>query len=223
MRIVIVGVGQIGNELAVNLSQHENNEIVLVDSDEKRCETLASNTDALVINGDGTNPEILKKAQLATADALIATTGSDPLNTVIAMLGKSFKVEKIIVKLDNVGLRSANQAIGVQKIVAPKISAVAEILSAIYGFDRVDFSMVGRGGLHLLELEAGRGSGQHISDLNLPDGAHYVAIVRGQKVFLPKAKMRLKDDDKLLVLVENENIRNKVQDLFAAESDKSED
>jgi len=220
MRVVIVGVGKIGNELAVNLSQRENNEIVLVDIDEKRCETLASNTDALVINGDGTDPEILKKAQLSKADALIATTNSDPLNTVIAMLGKSFQVEKIIVKLDSVGLRSANQAIGVQKIVAPKISAVAEILSAVYGFDRVDFSMVGRGGLHLLELEAGKGSGQHISELNLPEGAHYVAIARGDEVLLPKARIKLKADDKLLVLVENESMRNKVRNLFIPDDDE---
>jgi trk system potassium uptake protein TrkA len=219
MRIVIVGAGGIGTELLNNLRKQQGNEIVIIDSDEKNCETLASQTDALVVNGDGTDPRILQKAQVEDADVLVATTGSDALNTVIAMLGKSFEVERIIVKLDKTGLRSANQAIGVQKIVAPKVSTVAEILSAVHGFDRVDFSLAGRGGLHLVELAAGPGAGQRISDLELPDGAHYVAAIREDEVVLPRAGMKLSKDDKLLVLVEDENARRKVQEMFARQED----
>lgn len=214
MRIVIVGAGEIGTELAMDLFKSKKNEIALIDIDEKRCEMLAADTDAFVITGDGTNPEILKKAQISDADVLIAATGSDPLNTVIAMLAKSFQVEKIIVKLDKIGLRSANRAIGVEKIVAPKISAVAEILSAVYGFDRVDFSMAARGGLKLLELEAGNGAGRHISELGLPDGSHLVAVIRDEEVILPRDKIKLQNDDKLLVLVENEGVRNKIRNVF---------
>ncbi len=217
MRVVIVGVGDIGLELAHYLARREKNELVLVDVDEKRCDELAAEMDALVLNGDGTNPEILKKAQLSEADALIATTGSDPLNTVIAMLGHNLKVDKIIVKLNGVGLRSACQAIGVRKIIAPKISAAAEILSAIYGFDRVNFSMVARGGLRLVEMAAGKGAGKHLSDISLPDGAHFVALMREDSILIPRSGVKLKDDDQLLILVENEDVLNKVKDVLVEE------
>lgn len=81
MRVVIVGLGDIGRELAENLARRRNNELILIDADEKRCERLAGEIDALVLHGDGTDPEILKKAKLEEADALVATTHSDAINT----------------------------------------------------------------------------------------------------------------------------------------------
>ncbi|MDH3359998.1 MAG: NAD-binding protein, partial [Desulfobulbaceae bacterium] len=93
MRIVITGIGDIGRELAGMLNRREGNELILIDSDEKICEKLAAEIDGLVLHGDGTDPAILKKAGLAEADALIATTPSDPINTVIAMLGHRMGVE----------------------------------------------------------------------------------------------------------------------------------
>jgi len=59
MRIVVVGMGETGVELANNLGRKEDNELVLIDQDENRCETLSSDFDALVIHGDGSDPEIL--------------------------------------------------------------------------------------------------------------------------------------------------------------------
>lgn len=146
MKIIIVGIGDVGLELVEQLIKQEDNELVLIDTDEEHCDELAEKTDALVLQGDGTDPEILKKAQISEADALVATTGSDPLNTVIAMLGSRFEVEKIIVRLKGLGLRSACQEIGVSKIISPQIAAAAEILSTLYGPERVDFSLLARRG-----------------------------------------------------------------------------
>ena len=56
MRVVIVGMGETGRELAGNLGRKKNNELVLIDQDEGRCETLSSDFDALVIHGDGSPP-----------------------------------------------------------------------------------------------------------------------------------------------------------------------
>jgi trk system potassium uptake protein TrkA len=214
MRVIIVGVGDIGRELAENLSRREHNELVLIDIDEKRCEQLATELDALVLNGDGTDPGILKKAGLAEADALVAATGSDAINTVIAMLGHRLAVKKIVVKLNDVGLRAACQEIGVSKIIAPKISAAAEILAALYGFGRLDFSLVIRGGLRLIELTAGKASGKRLSEMDMPDGALIVAVLRGKQALVPRGRTRLEDGDVLLVLVESDDILEKVRRLL---------
>ncbi len=217
MRIVIVGVGDIGFELAHYLGRRQKNEIVLVDSDEKRCDMLAADMDALVLNGDGTDPEILKKAQLSDADVLVATTGSDPMNTVIAMLGNNMGVETIIVKLNGVGLRSACQAIGVRKIIAPKISAATEIFSAIYGFDKVNFSMVARGGLRLAEMSVGSAKGKQVSALEIPDGALLTAVRRENDVMLPRSNVKLQENDELLILIENKKVLEKLESILKEE------
>lgn len=217
MRVVIVGIGDIGRNLADTITRHEKSEVVLIDIDEKRCEQLAAEVDALVLHGDGTNPEILKKARTGEADALVAVTGSDALNTVIAMLGHRLGVKKIIVKLNDVGLRAACQEIGVTKIIAPKISAAVEILASLHGFGRLDFSLVVRGGLRMIEMGVGHAAGKRLSELAMPESVLVVAVLRGDRVVIPRGQTRLEENDVLMVLVENENQVEKLRRILGTD------
>ncbi|MGB5548276.1 MAG: TrkA family potassium uptake protein, partial [Polyangiales bacterium] len=113
MRVIIVGIGDIGYELTRDLTRSGSHEVVLIDSNEARCKELSEEFDAFVLQGDGTHPELLQKALVEESDALVASTNSDALNTVIAMLAKRFGVPTIIVKLKDLGLRPACQAMGV--------------------------------------------------------------------------------------------------------------
>jgi len=212
MKVVIVGAGDTGLDLARKLGDRRNIDLVLIDSDEKRCELASNELEALVLNGDATNPDILKQAQISQADVLVVLTGSDPLNTVVAMLGRRFEVKKIMVKLNGLALRSACQSIGVYKIITPKISAADEMLSAIYGYDRLDLSQLARGGLRLIALGAEKAKGKKISELEMPDGAHVVALLRRNEVRIPHGSTTLEDQDELLVLVEKERDLEKLKD-----------
>ena len=215
MRVVIVGMGETGRELAGNLGRKKNNELVLIDQDEGRCETLSSDFDALVIHGDGSDPDILKKAQVPEADALVALTDSDPINTVNAMLGHLMEVPKIIVKLNTYGLRAACQEIGVEAIIAPKIAAAAEIVSSLFGFDRINFSSVASGGLRLDLVAAGKKKGKKISDLKVPDGSHLVAVLRKEdQMLIPRENLTLDENDQILLITEDKDALEKARKLL---------
>lgn len=214
MRIVIVGLGDIGRELAEDLGHHGSNELVLIDLDEKRCQELSGRLDALVLHGDGANPEVLKRAEIERADALVATTASDAINTVIVMLGSRFGVKRMIVKLNDTGLRAACEEIGVEKIIAPKISAVAEIVGVLYGFNRLDFSLVIRRGMRLVEFAAQAVVGQRLSEVEIPDGAVVVAVLRGEEVLGPRRGVKLGSGDRLLVLVEDVEVEKRVRQVL---------
>lgn len=219
MRVVIVGIGETGLELANNLSRKKGSELVLIESDPDRCEELAEKLDALVLQGDGSDPDILRKAQLGEADALVALTGSDPINTVIAMLGKQLAVEKIIVKLNNVRLQSACHEIGVRAVIAPKIAAAAEIVSNLYGLNRINFASVASGGLRLEVFEPGRMTDKSLSELELPDGAHMVAVLQDQRMQIPRTSLKLQKQSELLILVEGDEVTDKIRGML---SDKEE-
>lgn len=214
MRVVIVGVGDVGRELAENLARRGGNQLVLVDSDESRCEHLAGEIDALVLHGDGANPEILRKAQLQESDALVATTGSDSTNTVIAMLGHNQHVKTIIVKLNDAWLRAACRELGVTKIVTPKISAAAQIQAALYGFDRMDFSLGLSGGMHMVEVPIKEASGKRLAELEMPQDALVVGVMRGRQVLFPDQHARVEKEDVLLTLVKNEGTAARVRKLM---------
>jgi trk system potassium uptake protein TrkA len=186
---------------------------VLIDNDEARCEDLSQEFDAFVLEGDGTHPELLQKALIEESDALVASTNSDALNTVIAMLAKRFGVPTIIVKLKDLGLRAACQEMGVARIIAPSISAAAEIFGALHGFGRPDLSLVTRGGLRFVELEVQGIDGTSLAELDVPHGVLVLTVVRGEEVLLARGKTRLQQGDLLLLLVENEHAFAKMKGL----------
>lgn len=207
MRVIIVGLGDIGHELAVEL-MHENHghELVLIDLDGERCDKLAEELDALVLQGDGTHPELLEKAQIEEADALVATTDSDALNTVVGMLAHGYGVERIVIKLVDLALRPAARQFGV-RIVAPTIAAAGEIRAALSGRQRLDLSLLARGGLRVVEVDVGDEQlGQRLGEIEIPDRASVVAVVCGEKVLLPKPDVRLERPAVLVCLVENEQV-----------------
>ena len=85
MRVLIIGAGRVGKNLAKSLVQ-ENNEVYLVEKDEQVARKSAEKLDAKVIVGDGADPEVLKKAGVANADMVIAVTTSDEINLLVCSL-----------------------------------------------------------------------------------------------------------------------------------------
>ena len=214
MRIIIAGIGDVGKQVLENLSHHDQNELIVIDSNEESCEQIANDFGVIVLHGDATHTDILAKAKLAEADALVAVTDSDAINTVIAMLGHRAGVKRIIVKLTGSGLRSACKEIGVTDIIAPTIAAAAQIQAALYGAKRLDFSFITQSGLKLIELEATHVKGKRIQELDLPESALFVAIHRRGDILIPKGKTRLEKKDILVTLVENEVALQKVKQVL---------
>ena len=173
--------------------------------------------DALVIHGDAANPDILRKALLDEADALVTTVGSDSTNTVIAMLGSRFGVETIVVKLYDTGLRPACLEMGAAKIITPKISASAQIFGALHGFDRMDFSLGVREGMRLAEVTDHEEESKRFSELKLPDAALVVGALWENQVLFPKQNIRIEDNDPLLTLVADQKVADAVTKQFKQE------
>lgn len=214
MRVVIVGGGDVGRELAATLAREGRNQAVLIEADERRCERLAGELDALVLCGDGANPEMLRKAGVGESDALAAVTGSDAINTVIAMLGRRMGAPKIVVKLNEAGLRAACEEMGAVRVVTPKLAAAADVMSALHGFERLDLSLLMLRGARLAELDAGSGRGKRIADLGLPQASLVVGVIRGEETIMPPGRTVLEPGDVLLVLAENDAVLEEVRGIL---------
>lgn len=205
MRVIVAGAGALGLQLLRDLSETGEHEIVVVEIDEGRAEELADDSDALVIHGDAADPEILEKAQIDAADALVAVTGSDPINTVLAMLAHRKEVERIVVKLTSNSLRGALEEIGVTDIVAPTMAAAARIEAALHGAAENDLSQIVQGHLQIAEISVGPAShGRTIDDVTIPTGALLVAVVHGDDASLPRPDTRLEEGDVVVAIAESE-------------------
>ena len=85
MRIVIVGAGFTGIQLAKILINEKNN-VVVIDNDEERMRHISNRLDCSVLVADGNNLETLEKAGIAKADAMVCVTSSDEVNMITCSL-----------------------------------------------------------------------------------------------------------------------------------------
>lgn len=82
MRVIIVGAGMVGTQLAKHLI-NEKHDVSLIEKDEERARHASNRLDCLVINDEANNIKTLEEAGIAKADALICVTDSDELNIII--------------------------------------------------------------------------------------------------------------------------------------------
>ena len=81
MRIVVVGAGKVGFELAARLA-HEGHEVIVVDKDAEALEAVESHLDVMTYVGNGASPMLLQRIGIAEADLLIAVTEIDEVNMI---------------------------------------------------------------------------------------------------------------------------------------------
>lgn len=81
MRIIICGAGQVGWQIARQLSR-ERHDIVLIDRDERLIQQANDALDVQGITGHASHPDVLESAGAEDCDLLIAATASDEVNIV---------------------------------------------------------------------------------------------------------------------------------------------
>ncbi|UCE07920.1 MAG: NAD-binding protein, partial [bacterium] len=85
MKVVIVGAGEVGYQIADRLSR-EGHDIALIERNVEKVGPLATKLNALVVEGIGASAEVLEKVEVQDADLFIAVTDVDEVNLVSCML-----------------------------------------------------------------------------------------------------------------------------------------
>ncbi|MDK2562631.1 TrkA family potassium uptake protein [Romboutsia sedimentorum] len=99
MYIIIAGCGRIGSTLAQELID-EGNDLVIVDRDKGKLDSLGSGLNATRILGIEYDIDILKEAGIEHADMFLALTQNDSVNITSCQVAKNvFNVKKVIAKV----------------------------------------------------------------------------------------------------------------------------
>ena len=99
MKVVIMGCGRLGAQLAILLSQ-AGHEVVILDTDARSFRRLPSDFKGIALLGSGLDEKILKKANIDKAQAFVAVTQGDNRNIMAAQIAKViFDVPKVICRI----------------------------------------------------------------------------------------------------------------------------
>ena len=120
---VIIGCGRLGANLANTLSGEGEN-VLILDKEKDSFRKLSSSFGGLAVEGDGTELDTLKAADIQRADTVIAVTNNDNINIMIAQIAKEcFSVKKVISRLFDPERECVYQELGIDTICPAVLSA----------------------------------------------------------------------------------------------------
>ncbi|MCI6886442.1 MAG: TrkA family potassium uptake protein [Lachnospiraceae bacterium] len=120
---VIIGCGRLGANLANTLSEEGEN-VLILDEDKDSFRKLSSSFGGLAVEGDGTELDTLKAADVQRADTVVAVTNNDNVNIMIAQIAKEcFSVKRVISRLFDPERECVYQELGIDTICPAVLSA----------------------------------------------------------------------------------------------------
>lgn len=201
MRVIIVGCGRVGSELANALSA-ERHEVVIIDRSPLSFGRLSRDFSGRMLTGVGFDREILQKADIEGADALAATTDSDNVNIVVAVTAKeTFKVPHVVARIYDPQAAEIYRREGIPT-VTPTLMAANTMKTMISHPPLAKLATCGSGEVEFITIQVPKGlAGRTVQDLIIPGESLVSALVRRGQASIPTADTRLEAEDELHVAV----------------------
>jgi trk system potassium uptake protein TrkA len=207
MRIAIAGAGNVGRSVAQELVEN-GHKVLLIEREVRRYEPhTVPEADWLI--ADACELTALAEAGAETCDVLIAATGDDKANLVVALLAKSeFSVPRVVARINDVRNEWLfSQAWGVDVAVSAPGALVAGVEGAIDVGHLVRLMGLRNDAANLMKLTLPSESplvGQRVGDVGLPENAALVTVFRAGSIIVPTPDEVLAAGDEILLVANTE-------------------
>ena len=217
-KILIIGGGNVGLHLAKLLEATEGLRIKIIEKDKIRAEQIAGElSSSIVICGDPLDEKILKEANIEEVETVFALTEDDEDNIMACVLAEKHKPSKRTIAIINKhNYNLLQESLKIDDLVDPRMATVSTIMKHVHmGTIDTVYSLLD-GQYEFLEakiLESSDLVNKSIKDSNLPEEVRVGAIVRKNKVLMPKSNFVFEKDDIVVILSRREQLKE-VEDIF---------
>jgi trk system potassium uptake protein TrkA len=202
MRILIVGGGDVAEELIKSVDLRRN-EVIVVDSESDRCRELSSKYDINVVNKDATDVSLYtSEVSMTDIDSVISLTDKDETNLFVLSIAKVYNVPIRITRVNDPKVAELVLKLGLGvPIISPSITAnmIKNYIDSVRGpkllTDFEDFK------LYLVSIsETDKVVNKAIKDVELPPDTRILLIFDGSKLYPPKGEEVLVSGYQLIIL-----------------------
>ncbi len=201
MRVIVMGCGRVGEQLA-RLMSEEGHEVAVIDYSAEALARLGPDFKGLRVRGVGFDREVLLRAGIENADGFAAASSSDNVNAVAARVARTiFHVPRVVARLFDPERAEVYQRLGLVTISSTQWGAerIRELLTHA-SFDAV--RSFGAGEVQMLDIEVPPHLvGHAVRDLLIPGEVDVVAITREGRARLPLSGTQLRSGDVLHLAV----------------------
>jgi trk system potassium uptake protein TrkA len=200
--VMILGGSKVGFKTARDLCSNKFN-VKLIEKDKEKAFDIADNIpNALVINGDGRNVELLEEESLESMDAFIAVTGNSETNIMSCLVAKSRGIKKTIALVENMDYFQLSQSIGIDTLINKKLLAANNIFRYIRRGEVLALTRLNNLNAEILEFEVKATSavnGEIIRELSFPREAIIGGVIRHGEGLIALGDFRIAEGDKVVV------------------------
>jgi trk system potassium uptake protein TrkA len=216
-RVTIIGGGDVGFRLAERLDGAEHVDVTIIERDPARGELLASQLrHSLVLNGDGTDLELLESEDIGRSDVLVSVIDNDERNLLASLLGRQLGVRRIITRVSRPPNLRMFERVGIDIALSARGAAVASVLHQITGGPTRLLAVVEQGAGRILELDVPDGyAPRSLREMDPPRNSIIGAILRGREALVPRGTDRVQPGDRLIVFTTHAEAE-RVRDYFTS-------
>ncbi len=221
--VMLIGGGNLAYHTAKML-ESAGIDVKLIERDTDRATQLAELLPkAMIINGDGTDSDLLLEEGLDGVDALVSLTGIDEENIIISMFASKRNVDKVITKVSRPSVTKLLSSIGLECIVSPKSLTANNILRYLRGLEHSDNSIIQTlykivdDQAEAIEFVAAEGFdalGVPIREMKIKKNILLACIIRGNKVIYPHGDDTIELGDTVIVVAKSEAAVHDLDDIL---------
>jgi trk system potassium uptake protein TrkA len=201
MKAIIVGCGKLGSGLALNLIR-KGHTVTIIDIDPAAFKLLGDDFKGEKMTGVGFDREILEKAGISEADAVIACSKSDDTNALIGRVARNFyKVPHVISRLYDPRSAEIYRSLGIQTISTTTWGVLRAMEMLSYnGLDSV--LSIGDSSVEIIRVDIpALLVGRTVSELTVVGEIQVIAISRENRTFVPTLGTVLEKRDIIYISV----------------------
>ncbi len=218
MKVIVIGGGKVGFYLIKTL-KNKKHDITLIEKDKELCEKISNQIDIDIINGDGTDIEVLKDADIDVADVVAAVTGKDEENLVICQVAKqNFNIQHTMARVNNPKNQALFKELGVDNTVC-STQVITNLIDWECESDKIKIIQTfERGEMVLVEVEIDNKinwCNKAIKDLDIPINTVIVSVFREGQVIYPKGNTIIQDHDKVVIVTDSKNMINEGKKIYS--------
>ncbi|WP_406671202.1 Trk system potassium transporter TrkA [Methanolobus sp. ZRKC4] len=215
-KVMIIGGGIVGFYLAKLVSKGEF-DLKIIESNKERSMVIAEELPgALVLNGDGTDINLLKEEGISEMDVVISVTNSDEKNLLCSLLAKQLGGKKVIARADRSDYVSLFEMVGVDSAVSPRQATVNEVLKLTMGQGIETVATIEGEKAEIIEYTASKKSkivGKPLKSVKFPSGAIVSMVVHKGNTIVPRGDYIIEEEDRVVVFA-LKSANTEVEKLF---------
>ena len=202
--VMLLGGSRVAFYLA-QLLEKRGLEVKIIEKDYKHCKHLAGLlNEAIVLNGDGSDIDLLQDEGVQDTDLFVALTEDDKLNILVSLMAKRLGASKTIAQVRRSDYLPLIEAVGIDIAISPRLLTAEAVLRFVRNSEFLSISVLEKGSAEVYEIilnaRMKRMIQKPIKALGLPKGILIGAVFRDNDALIPSGDDVLMPGDRIIIL-----------------------